>query len=232
METQQPNSKNYRYERKFIINGLDRQTVETMIKLHPALFSEIFHQRYVNNIYFDSINLTNYYDNIEGSTQRIKARIRWYGELLGYIDKPILEFKIKAGFTGKKESFALQPLKICKGLNAEAIFNIIEISDIPQVAKAKLYSLKPFLLNRYCRKYYQSVNKNYRITVDTDLVFYRIDSRRISILSKSSHDNSIILELKYDQSKDDEANHITAGFPFRLTKSSKYVTGIDIIYSH
>ena len=30
----------------------------------PAIFSEIFFPRFINNIYFDSFNLNNYYDNI------------------------------------------------------------------------------------------------------------------------------------------------------------------------
>ena len=44
----------FRYERKFLIQDATRSEVERSIKLHPALFSEIFHERSVNNIYFDS----------------------------------------------------------------------------------------------------------------------------------------------------------------------------------
>ena len=79
------NISDYRYERKFFITSLSRFEVESIVKLHPAIFSEIFHERFVNNIYLDSSDLINFYENIEGQSNRIKIRIRWYGELFGYI---------------------------------------------------------------------------------------------------------------------------------------------------
>ena len=57
------NLSNYRYERKFIISNTDEKKIEHYIKLHPKIFSEIYHERYVNNIYFDSLQLQNYFDN-------------------------------------------------------------------------------------------------------------------------------------------------------------------------
>ena len=82
-----------RYERKFVIRELDVEGVEQIIKSHPSLFSEIFHERVVNNIYFDSWNMGSYSDNIEGNPQRLKIRIRWYGELFELIKKQVLELK-------------------------------------------------------------------------------------------------------------------------------------------
>ena len=91
----------------------------------------------------------------------------------------------------------------------------------------KLKSMKPVLLNRYSRKYFQSVNRDYRITVDTDIVFYRINCRNNSFLKKMTEDVNVVLELKYNQDMDDNASFITNHFPFRLTKSSKFVSGIE-----
>ncbi len=73
--SRQVSSNDYRYERKFFISEVPKQGVETLVKLHPAMFSEIYHQRFVNNIYFDPVNLGNYHDNIEGSTHRISILI-------------------------------------------------------------------------------------------------------------------------------------------------------------
>ena len=42
--------------------------------------------------------------------------------------------------------------------------------------------------------------------------------------------DSVILELKYDQENDQEAQDITTIFPFRITKNSKYVTGVQKIF--
>ncbi|MFT7452391.1 MAG: hypothetical protein ACI9VN_003123 [Patescibacteria group bacterium] len=37
----------------------------------------------------------------------------------------------------------------------------------------------------------------------------------------------MIVELKYDIVDDEDAQYISNLFPFRLTKSSKYVSGVD-----
>ena len=99
----------HRYERKFFITELSQYEVECIVKIHPAIFSEIHHKRFVNNIYFDSYNLKNFRENIEGATDRIKIRIRWYGDLFGYIKKPVLEIKIKKEFLNKKISIPIKP---------------------------------------------------------------------------------------------------------------------------
>lgn len=221
---------NYRYERKFFISELTKYEVESIVKLHPAMFSEVYHQRAINNIYFDSINLKSYFDNIDGSTHKIKFRIRWYGELFGHVEKPVLELKIKNELLGKKKSYSLNSFKIDNGFSSLTISNTIEKSDIPEIIKMELKSLKPILLNRYNRKYFQSGVRDYRITVDTDLVYYRIGCQGNSFLSKLTDDINVILELKYDQNMDHNANVITNCFPFRLTKSSKYVTCIKKLY--
>ena len=104
----------YRYERKFIINNLSSNQVESIIKLNPLAFSEVYHQRYVNNIYFDTPGFHFYHDNSDGNSQKTKVRIRWYNKLFGVIKNPVLEFKIKSGLVGKKVSFSLPLFEIKK----------------------------------------------------------------------------------------------------------------------
>jgi len=220
----------FRYERKFVIPELNIQEVESIVNLHPAMFSEIFHKRSVNNIYFDSPELNNYFDNVGGNMQRIKTRIRWYGELFDNIEKPVLELKIKNGLLGKKKLFPLYPFKLDGSFSINTLKLIFTKSDIPEFIKMELKTLDPVLLNSYTRKYYQSADKRYRITIDTDQVFYQIGFRSNSFLNKLRDNVNVILELKYNIDADDDAKHITEHFPFRLTKSSKYVAGIKKVY--
>src|SRR5688572_29998156 len=110
-----------RYERKFLITNYSYKDVLQILKFHPACFSEIFEERSINNIYFDTPGLLHYYDNIEGSPDRLKVRIRWYGELFGPVDKPVLEYKIKKGLMGKKESHALRPFVLNEKFNKAEI---------------------------------------------------------------------------------------------------------------
>ena len=68
--------KKWRYERKFLISGVSKKEIESIVKLHPAIFSEIFEERFVRNIYFDTFDLNNCNENINGNAKRIKIRIR------------------------------------------------------------------------------------------------------------------------------------------------------------
>ena len=225
-----PNSETYRYERKFFISDLTRQEILTRIKLHPAMFSEIYHERFVNNIYFDSVTLENYYDSVDGVQRRRKCRIRWYGALFGAIEKPVLELKIKEGFVGRKESFPLAALSLDESFHFDTIAALFRNSGLPVKLKMELSAMQPTLVNRYCRCYFQSADRQYRITVDSDMEYYRIKDHGNAFLHKSIDRENVILELKYGKDNDRYAESIAGCFPFRVTKSSKYTMGIQSLY--
>jgi len=220
----------FRYERKFFITEISSKDIDSIVKLHPAIFSEIFHERSVNNIYFDTPDLNNYFDNIDGNMYRIKSRIRWYGRTFGVIEKPVLELKIKNGLLGRKESYSLDTFKLDSNFNMQKIVQIIQNKNIPEFVKIGIKSSQPTLLNKYNRKYFLSADKRYRITIDTNQVFYRIGSQNNFFLNKIKNDLNVILELKYNIDADDDVNRITEHFPFRLTKSSKYISGLEKVY--
>ena len=220
----------FRYERKFFITEISSKDIDSIVKLHPAIFSEIFHERSVNNIYFDTPDLNNYFDNIDGNMYRIKSRIRWYGRTFGVIEKPVLELKIKNGLLGRKESYSLDTFKLDSNFNMQKIVQIIQNKNIPEFVKIGIKSSQPTLLNKYNRKYFLSADKRYRITIDTNQVFYRIGSQNNFFLNKIKNELNVILELKYNIDADDDVNRITEHFPFRLTKSSKYISGLEKIY--
>ena len=112
------------------------------------------------------------------------------------------------------------------------MFHIIDNSDIPEILKLDIKSLNLTLLNRYSRKYFESADKHYRITIDHDLLYYRINHHHNNYLEKIVDISNVILELKYNHNNDTNAHYITNEFPFRLTKSSKYVMGLNKIYFH
>lgn len=219
----------WRYERKFVISNLSFQELESMIKLHPNMFSEIFYQRFVNNIYFDSMMLKNYVYNVDGNSNRMKVRIRWYGDLFGFIKRPVLELKIKKGMLGRKEYFPLSPFTLDCNFTRRTIADIIKKSNISDVLKNELHYLEPSLLNRYKRKYYSSGDNNYRITIDSDMACYKMGRCNNSFLSRIIDNQNLVLELKYDENLHRGVEEITSRFPFRLTKNSKYVNGVEML---
>jgi len=83
------------------------------------------------------------------------------------------------------------------------------------------------LLNRYQRKYYLSADRRFRVTLDTN-VTYTLISRYQNYFMRSVIDrDNVIMELKYDIKDDAHVDWISDYFPFRMTKNSKYVNGVD-----
>lgn len=211
-------------------SGYTIHEVEALVNLHPAIFSEIYHPRFVNNLYLDSLSLNDYFSHVNGVKDRVKVRIRWYGDLFGLADEPVLELKIKRGSLGRKASFPLASFHMDKYLNLDTIRDLFSRSVIPEALRLDLRSLESSLLNRYRRKYYQSADRKFRITIDSEMVFYQIHSANNSFLRKSSALVDTIVELKYAMQADRDVERVANHFPFRLAKISKYVSGVERTY--
>jgi len=220
------NQQNLRYEKKILINHLNKEQVRSMIRLNPISFKKHHKPRFVNNIYFDDNNLQLYQSSVEGDSKRIKIRIRWYGELFGTIDKPILEIKIKEELLSKK---VLIPLKSFYFDQQTDILKVLKKHSIDiQKYIINWRSLYPTLVNRYFREYFISFNGKFRATIDNEQAFYSVLSfNRVSYGAVDQKD-SVILEIKYGAENSAYANEFISRFPLRVTKSSKYVKGIEL----
>ena len=220
----------YRYERKMFIENINRKNVEILIKTHSAFFREIYYPRTVNNIYFDTINFNNFQDNIIGNVNRLKYRIRWYGDLFNKIENAKLELKIKKGIVGTKRIFNLNDFVFKKKISSRGLVNVILNSEIDKLVKLEIRSQTPVILNRYKRSYFESLDKKFRITVDDSQEFYKINKLNNIFNTKVKDDCNVILELKYNVEDNLEAQEVLKEFPFRITKSSKYSRGVEHFY--
>lgn len=221
----------YRYERKFIVPGLSQDEVESIIHLHPAIFSPLYHERIVNNIYFDSMALQHLFDNVDGTSERVKVRLRWYGNINERIESPVLEIKRKSGFVGTKDYLPIEDIDLINGELIPDILAPLRRKNIPEKIQRELILMEPTLINRYKRKYFLSADGQFRLTLDSGIQFFRPDHPYPHFLEHGVDNPSIILELKYNEELDNKAEAISNKFPFRMTKSSKYVTGMSQLYS-
>ena len=217
----------FRKERKYAIFDVGFSIVENFVRSHPAMFTKPFPFRYVNNIYFDISNFQNYSDNVVGAMHRKKFRIRWYGSQFGFIEKPVLEIKIKEGLAGAKKYFPLSSFTLEDGFSEKSIQILLDQSDIPLSIKEMLRHFVPTLLNQYRRDYYLSADHKFRLTLDSKLTYTRIAKYQNYFMRKVNDDRKVIIELKYDVKYDTEFSQISSFFPFRMTKNSKYVDGIE-----
>jgi len=221
-----------RYERKFVVSLFDAHQLESIIKHHPQSFREIFNKRSVNNIYLDTIDFKTYYDNVYGNTNRIKVRIRWYGDTFGNIDRPVLEMKVKGGLAGSKNSFLLSPFMLDTSFTYATLEQVLHNSDLPVWVREKLTPYRPVILNSYTRKYYATYDKSVRITLDHSMTYYGISSWNNTFIRKNIDRQNLIVEIKYSLDANDIASEVTQHFPMRMTKSSKFVNGVELFYPH
>ena len=222
--------KNFRYERKFYIEGLRREEAEAILKSHPAIFREIYYERDVNNIYLDSFDFQHYLDNVNGADRRLKVRIRWYGQLFGLIKSPTLELKLKHNLHVGKLLYPLKPFALGDIFSIGVIRGALEESTFPEIVRLHLAGLNAPLLNTYSRKYFLSSDSEYRVTVDTGMKAYELTPYQNNFLHTSADYNNVIIELKYNNPHDKFVDGITNYFPFRMTRSSKYVDGLARLY--
>jgi SPX domain protein involved in polyphosphate accumulation len=217
---------NPRYERKFMVEGIHPSEAEAVIFNHPSLFTEIFQERSINNIYFDTDEDTFFRDNVIGTSKRRKIRIRWYGDMFGSIAKPTLEYKLKDALVGDKWSFKTKSFTLDSAFSMKAMKEVVNASDVPDFVKEDFKHLKPALLNQYVRRYFLSADGKFRVTLDFRLNFWEIFSYDNDFFHHIEKKNKLIVELKYGIDSDKIVHKISSAFPFRMTKSSKYVDGV------
>lgn len=217
----------FRYERKFFITSLSLPQVELQVKLHQKAFFPLFYPRWINNIYFDTPGFTHYHDNNDGEKNRLKVRIRWYGDLFQRIEGPVLEFKIKEGLVGRKESYNLKSFDLNDSFDMNKIKQVVKESNLPARIVDYVSSLQPAIMNRYNRKYFISFDKEVRLTIDSGLNFLPLKYSCNFFVNKIEDHSAVIVELKYNTEADKRARDLGAGFSFPLTKSSKYLQGLE-----
>lgn len=225
-----PDGANFRYERKFLTTTISVREARSILRCHRAMFHEPYPPRYVNNIYLDTLEFGDYGDNLSGAARRSKVRVRWYHDLFRHVDAPVLEFKEKDGIVGWKEHHDLPSFTFDRGFSPGDFEEFIRGSELSTEVKVRLSGYRPALVNRYRRSYFATQDGRFRATVDSNPTYYKINRLENRFLVKQVDRDIVIVELKYDREHEGDANRIASSFPFRLSRSSKYVQGIEAFY--
>ena len=157
-----------RLERKYYISNHQDYILNPFIKLASSGLSEIYYKRKINNIYYDTNNLSFYKDNLVGAKDRLKLRLRWYGDKK--ITKPNLEIKMK---------------------EANVVYKLVTpFSDQLSSPIRELFKrLRPSIANSYYRRYYLTSDKKVRLTVDTIISFGKQKSEKTVVELKYDPEN-------------------------------------------
>ncbi len=220
-----------RRELKIAIDGEDLPWARSLVRMHPAAFRATYPGRWNNNVYFDSPSLQNYEENVAGIANRRKIRLRWYGDLEGG-STPVLELKLRKNGWGWKIRYSIDSLDGIAGRPWGEILSRLTQSMDPGDRPAIEEDRVPVLVNRYYREYYRSAWDECDLTVDA---YYRFFDQRSTSEPNLTRPvptaRAMVIELKFPTGSEEAVREIAASFPFRLTKSSKYVIGVQSCFA-
>jgi len=139
----------------------------------------------------------------------------------------VLEVKRKRGVVGTKRFFPLNSFAYGPDFSFEAIRRATCAAIGDPVVAELVNASRPALANRYRRRYLVSADGRFRMTIDTAVRFERVHGEppRGPFTCFEERD-LVVLELKYDATHDGGAAAILGRLPYRVTRFSKYLSGI------
>ncbi|RMD85066.1 MAG: VTC domain-containing protein [Candidatus Dadabacteria bacterium] len=215
-----------RYEIKFVSDFTRYDAALYWLLSHPLRFQEIYWERRVNNIYFDSYDLACYRENIAGISERKKYRLRWYGETL-CPKGANLEIKIRKNQLGWKLSHQIGDLPLLSQISHKRCISHIEKSLPLEIGEDFARYSQVTLLSHYHRRYFLSLCGRVRATVDRDLIVY--DQRlgeSFNLEAPTPTPTILVLELKASYKDRDILSRATDTISFRYSRNSKYALSI------
>jgi len=217
-----------RREIKFPLANRTSAGVDAAVRAHRMGFERLYPTRWVHNIYFDTPDLTCFYTSVSGAAQRLKLRLRWYGDPDG-TDGGALEWKWRNGALGRKWVVAVE----WDGNLEKQRWSTLRMGFREEMAarqRAIFDALAlPTLLNRYRREYWISRDGSIRLTVDDRLSFVpQRSSLAPQMRGSIPWSRMRVLELKAPATSTDALRDAARGFAYRPARFSKYTAGMEL----
>ncbi len=213
-------------EIKFISRETNLDHLLRWLRLHPSAFVRPFPDRRVNNVYFDTWDCRAFSDNLEGSSVRAKVRYRWYGEA-AMPDAGALEIKRKRNFFGWKLRYEVAGTPGRPGAGWKEIRHTMLANLAADGRRWLEDNPLPVLINRYRRRYFESADGMIRATADTALGIWdqRFDPRP-SYHRRANLPAVLVVEFKFARRDRDLASDVLRSIPLRVSRFSKYASGL------
>ena len=236
-----------RYEFKYVLTS--QEAVSFLEKLEgnmipdPNATNGGYH---VNSIYFDTPELTCYYEKIDGEKRRFKFRARWYGELFEKSDLEktslFVEIKNRSGDINFKNRVKLpgkylfdisdtgEPLRNLMDLALEK--DQFDANLIQNIARSNIWS--PMCVTSYYRQpFLWSYDRDVRVTIDSNLKTLGVHN----ILQVSGENgiqvlpqNLCVLEIKFNWAMPLWLLEKCTEFGLDLRRYSKYAACVERLY--
>ena len=173
--------------------------------------NKIYHDRYVNSIYFDTTNLKSANDNLTGLSMRKKFRIRWYNN----DDFFRFEIKKKENKLSKKIIFDQDCFVKNRLFKSDKIHKFLKLNKLTEIC---------FI--RYLRSYY--MYKDLRVTFDRNIIYKSLLNNPQNKIKKSYEK---IIEIKFNNFSQysRNLNLLTKDFSIVSSRNSKYLNSLNYL---
>ncbi len=220
-----------RRERKYPLSVAELLRFRWWQRGHGCAFTPAYPTRTVNNIYFDPPDWASYGDNMSGVSDRKKCRLRWYGEPETAAEATF-EVKHRRNAIGHKRQQRIPMSELhLRSLPIGQLCTRLRVLLRADLRLQLDQSHRPVLYNRFRREYYETLD-GLRMTVDTDIVYAHLHRGSLPALRPRPGATPAVVEVKYPLERRPEAEEALRRFPFRATRFSKYVVGIDHLLPH
>lgn len=218
-----------RLEIKFVAYEVQYHALLNWLVLQSAGFIRPYPDRWVNNIYFDTHNNAAYVENLSGASSRTKVRYRWYGKSLEP-DAGMLEIKCKRNYFGWKLRYKIQNAPYEEDASWRTIRKLLFKQLSPDGRLWLDANPFPILINRYHRKYFVSSDSRIRITVDAHQgVWDQRFKPHPNLKHKANLPHMLVVEVKFHREDRDFASQLLQGIPLRVSRHSKFMSGVKVI---
>jgi hypothetical protein len=221
----------HRRERKYPLSADELLQFRWWQRGHGGALAPSYSPRVINNVYFDSPEWDSYGDNMSGVSDRSKCRLRWYGAL-ETVEEATFEVKHRRNAIGHKRQQRIPMSELpLSSLPIGQLYARLRVMLRPDLRLALDQSHRPVLYNRFLREYYQAPD-GVRMTVDTSIVYAPLHRRSLAALRPAPSATAAVVEFKFPWARRPEAEAALRRLPFRATRFSKYVIGIDLLLPH
>jgi hypothetical protein len=200
--------------------------VRAWVNLHPDGFVEAYPPRQVNNLYFDTHEIDCLIENLNGTDQRRKLRLRWYGDDHSAV-RGALELKCRSNQLGWKMHY---PIPFTYDLTTTS-WNVLLVymrEHTDGLFSVWLsYLSQPVLINSYMREYYETMDRQVRVTIDYNQAAYeQIVHLTPNLMIKAPVPSQVVVEVKADAALHRRVSNVLSSFPLQVGRNSKYVSGV------
>ncbi len=224
----------FRHEVKYYVNKRDACMLRQYLRhvMHPDIHANQYGEYWIRSLYFDTPDNRDYYEKINGLSERRKLRIRIYHAQTGMAK---LEIKNKVGAYVHKEGMQISKADAIRLISGDYGF----LLGIPNKVARKFYTccqverIRPILLVDYMRQAYDLPFEDIRITIDKNIsasmdshCLFEGNVPLVSVLQNQQY----ILEVKYHDTLPGFLRSMLSYIHPQTDSISKYVLSRQIMH--